>query len=168
MTTIRLVPQRGHRNRLSRATLNRTAPTESSGLLVTHKVSFNASIVQDHRCLNVNKRRLAVRLSATISALGVWEGKEPSRRQVAAPAWRRTAAAVPWSDPTMEAAKLSKLLVVLGWVPHHVTVGVGRYELPTYFIQRRAIVVRNGDDVALSPAHARNFFVQNDRLAVTN
>jgi hypothetical protein len=52
---------------------------------------------------------------------------------------------------------LSKLLA--GWVAQHVTSGLSRYELLTDFVEWAAIVVRNCDDVALSPAHAWYFFV---------
>ena len=59
---------------------------------------------------------------------------------------------------------LSKLLA--DWVAHYITVGIGRYEL--LIVERPAIVVRDRDDVALSPAHARDFFVNYDGLAVAD
>jgi len=52
---------------------------------------------------------------------------------------------------------LSKVLA--GWVAQHVTSGLSRCELLTNFVEWAAIVVRNCDDVALSPAYAWYFFV---------
>jgi hypothetical protein len=51
------------------------------------------------------------------------------------------------------------LLVRSDRIAQHVTSGVGGYEFLTQFIQWGAIVVRDGDDVALRSAHAWYFFV---------
>ena len=51
------------------------------------------------------------------------------------------------------------LLVRSGWVAQHVTCGVGGNQLTTQFVEWPAIVVSDRYDVALSPAHARYFFV---------
>jgi hypothetical protein len=48
---------------------------------------------------------------------------------------------------------------VLNWVAQHVARGVGRYELPTYFVQRAAIVIGDSYDVALRIPHARYLFM---------
>jgi hypothetical protein len=56
---------------------------------------------------------------------------------------------------TVSLANLIELLVLPDWVARHVTGGVGRYEFPTQFIQWSPIIVSNGYDVALRPAHAR-------------
>ena len=50
-------------------------------------------------------------------------------------------------------------LVRSDWVAQHVARGVGRYELPTYFVQRATIVIGDSYDVALRPAHTRYFLM---------
>ena len=62
--------------------------------------------------------------------------------------------------------KTRRLLVLPDWVAQHVTGGVGGYQFPTQFIQWGAIVVSDRYDVALSPAHAWDFFVKYDGLAI--
>ena len=61
---------------------------------------------------------------------------------------------------------LSKLLT--GWVAHHVTGGIGRYELPTYLVQWGPVIVSNRYDIALRMPHTRYFFMDEDGLAITD
>jgi hypothetical protein len=61
---------------------------------------------------------------------------------------------------------LSKLLT--GWVAHHVTGGIGRYELPTYLVQWGPVIVSNRYDIALRMPHTRYFFMDDDGLAITD
>ena len=51
------------------------------------------------------------------------------------------------------------MVVLPDSVARHVARGVGRYELPTYFVQRATIVIGDSYDVALRPAHARYFLM---------
>ena len=67
-----------------------------------------------------------------------------------------------------EDAKPIETLVLPDWVAQHVAGGGSGYEFSTQFIQWCAIIVRNCDDVALRPTHARYFFVQNDRFAIAD
>ena len=62
-------------------------------------------------------------------------------------------------------ANIIELLVLPDWVAQHVTGGVGRYEFMAQFVQWSPIIVGDGYDVALRPAHTRCFFMQNDGLA---
>jgi hypothetical protein len=61
---------------------------------------------------------------------------------------------------------LSKLLT--GWVAHHVTGGIGRYELPTYLVQWGPVIISNRYDIALRMPHTRYFFMDDDGLAITD
>ena len=61
---------------------------------------------------------------------------------------------------------LSKLLT--GWVAHHVTGGIGRYELPTYLVQWGPVIVSNRYDIALRMPHTRYFFMDDDGLVITD
>ena len=61
-----------------------------------------------------------------------------------------------------------ELLVHSGRIPHHVTGGIGRYELPTYLVQWGPVVVSNRYDVALRMPHTRYFFMDDDGLAITD
>jgi hypothetical protein len=63
---------------------------------------------------------------------------------------------------------LVELLVQPDWIAQHVACSVSGYEFTAQFIQWGAIIVRNCDDVALRPTHARYFFVQNNRFAVAD
>ena len=52
--------------------------------------------------------------------------------------------------------------------PHHVTGGIGGYELPTYLVQWGAVVISNRYNVALRMPHTRYFFMDDDGLAITD